>query len=191
MILIIDFDFDKLTRRYVILSKTFSITDKLLFSCLLKPIMICKIDFDFWQMTMMFQIWNTWEHNAVSSIENGVGDVRSFGPGAPGLLDHRLQHLGGADHRLAGLVALGDHLLLGDEHLEGENNFLAVCPIYFLHFFFQIEFQQFSIQYMEGLEPLTSWSWVLCPNHWQSKSNCNYADVISCFTTVSMEPSKV
>ena len=38
-------------------------------------------------------------------------------PGGPGLLDHGFEHLGGADDGLAKLVALGEHLFLGDQHL--------------------------------------------------------------------------
>jgi hypothetical protein len=51
------------------------------------------------------------QHDAIGSIENGVGNVGGLSAGRPRLLDHRLQHLGGANHTLAGLVALGYDLL--------------------------------------------------------------------------------
>ena len=42
-----------------------------------------------------------------------------------GLLDHRLKHLGGTDDGLAKLVALGDHLFLGDPLCGDLNSHVA------------------------------------------------------------------
>jgi hypothetical protein len=42
------------------------------------------------------------EHDAVGSVENGVGDVPRLRPGGTRLLHHRLQHLSCADDRLSG-----------------------------------------------------------------------------------------
>ena len=50
------------------------------------------------------------EHDAVGAVEDSVGHVGGFGTGRPRLGHHRLQHLGGADHALRGLVALGNDL---------------------------------------------------------------------------------
>ena len=40
------------------------------------------------------------QHDAVRSVQDGVGDVRSLGAGRTGLLHHGLEHLGGADDGL-------------------------------------------------------------------------------------------
>ena len=65
------------------------------------------------------------EHQGVGAVEDGVGDVGRLGAGGARLLDHRLEHLGRHDHRLAGEAAGGDDLLLqhGDgveRHLDPE-----------------------------------------------------------------------
>ncbi|KAI3479451.1 hypothetical protein L1887_58469 [Cichorium endivia] len=57
------------------------------------------------------------KHDAVRTVQNGVGDVRNLGTRGAVVDDHRLEHLRGADDGLAGDVALGDHHLLGHEHL--------------------------------------------------------------------------
>ena len=78
------------------------------------------------------------QHDAISSVQYGVGHIRAFSTGGSGRFAHRLEHLGGANHRLAsprgghwlagprddtGMqhihVALGNHHLLGQEHLLG------------------------------------------------------------------------
>ncbi len=41
------------------------------------------------------------EHDAVGTVENGVGDVPRLRPRGPRLLHHRLQHLGRANDRLS------------------------------------------------------------------------------------------
>lgn len=63
----------------------------------------------------------TTEHDAVSAVEDGVGDVAGFGTSGSGVLDHGLEHLSGSDYGLAGNVALGDHHLLGQENLLRRN----------------------------------------------------------------------
>ena len=61
----------------------------------------------------------TGEHDAISSIEDGVGDVRCFGTGGAGSLAHRFEHLRSSDDWLGCDVSLFDHPLLGDEDLLG------------------------------------------------------------------------
>ncbi len=46
------------------------------------------------------------QHDRVGAVEHGVGDVGGLGPGGAGVLDHRLEHLGGHDHRLGVLAAI-------------------------------------------------------------------------------------
>lgn len=57
------------------------------------------------------------EHDGVGSVDDGVGDVGCFGAGGPGVVDHRVEHLGGDDDGLG--VALGefDGSLLDDGDL--------------------------------------------------------------------------
>jgi hypothetical protein len=50
------------------------------------------------------------QHDTICAIEDGVGHVGGFSSGWPRLIDHRLEHLGGADHAFRGLVALRDDL---------------------------------------------------------------------------------
>ena len=57
------------------------------------------------------------EHDRVGAVEDRVGDVGGLRAGRPGVLHHRLQHLRGHDHRLAGLAAHLDRRLLHDRHL--------------------------------------------------------------------------
>lgn len=61
------------------------------------------------------------QHDAVRTVSDGVADVANLGTSGPGVLDHALEHLSGADDGLAGNVAHGNHLLLGGEHLGGGN----------------------------------------------------------------------
>ena len=61
------------------------------------------------------------EHDGVGAVQDGIGHVGRLGPGGPGRVDHRLQHLGGGDHRLAVQARLADDLLLDQGHfLERE-----------------------------------------------------------------------
>lgn len=57
------------------------------------------------------------EHDGVGAVDDGVGDVGGFGAGGPGVVDHRVEHLGGDDDGLG--VALGelDGSLLDDRDL--------------------------------------------------------------------------
>ena len=41
------------------------------------------------------------EHDGVGAVVDGVGHVGDFGAGGARILDHRLEHLGGGDDRLA------------------------------------------------------------------------------------------
>ena len=59
----------------------------------------------------------TGEHDAISSIEDGVSDIRSFGTGGTRSADHGLEHLGGGNNGLSGKVGLLDHPFLGNENL--------------------------------------------------------------------------
>lgn len=59
------------------------------------------------------------EHDAVGAVGDGVADVGDLGAGWARVVDHGLEHLGGADDGLAGHVAHGDHLLLGGEDFGG------------------------------------------------------------------------
>lgn len=61
----------------------------------------------------------TRQHDTVSAVENSVGDIGNLGTSGTGVVCHGLQHLGGTDDGLALDVALGDHHLLGKEHLGG------------------------------------------------------------------------
>ena len=45
------------------------------------------------------------EHDRVGAVHDGVGDVGGLGAGGAGVVDHRVEHLGGDDDRLG--VALG------------------------------------------------------------------------------------
>ena len=56
------------------------------------------------------------EHDRVGAVEDRVGDVGRLGAGGPRRVDHRLEHLGGGDHRLAVQVGLADDLLLHQRH---------------------------------------------------------------------------
>ena len=55
------------------------------------------------------------EHDCISAIEHGVGDVRGFSTGRSRGLDHRLKHLSGCNDWLGSKVGFLDHPLLRDE----------------------------------------------------------------------------
>lgn len=58
------------------------------------------------------------QHDAVGSVGDGISDIADFGTGWARVIDHRLEHLGGADDGLSSDVAHGDHLLLSSKHLS-------------------------------------------------------------------------
>ncbi len=68
------------------------------------------------------------EHDRIGPVENGVGHVRGFGPGGPGIAHHTFEHLGGGDHRLARLVAAADDALLDQRHLLRTHFHPQVAP---------------------------------------------------------------
>mmetsp|Transcript_16996 Transcript_16996/g.49096 ORF Transcript_16996/g.49096 Transcript_16996/m.49096 type:complete len:331 (-) Transcript_16996:441-1433(-) len=57
------------------------------------------------------------KHDAVSTVEDGVGNIGTLGAGRTGVGDHRFEHLSGSDNRLASNVGLADHVLLREEDL--------------------------------------------------------------------------
>src|SRR5205814_699794 len=57
------------------------------------------------------------EHHRVGAVEDGVGDVAGLGAGGAGVLDHRVEHLGGDDDGFGVLPAELDGLLLDQRHL--------------------------------------------------------------------------
>jgi len=61
----------------------------------------------------------TRQHDGISAIEDGIGDIRSLSTGGARSLDHGLKHLGGSDNGLGSNVGLLDHPLLSDEDLFG------------------------------------------------------------------------
>lgn len=63
----------------------------------------------------------TRQHHAVGAVSDGVSNVADLGTSGPRVLDHALEHLSGADDRLASHVAHGDHLLLSSKHLSSGN----------------------------------------------------------------------
>ena len=63
----------------------------------------------------------TGKHDTVSTVSDGVTDIADIGAGRAGVLDHGLEHLGGADDGLASKVAHGNELLLGGENLSSGN----------------------------------------------------------------------
>ena len=65
------------------------------------------------------------QHDGVGALEDGGGDVGDFGAGRHRRGDHRFQHLGGDDHRLAGAAGGAGDLLLDaghalERHLDAE-----------------------------------------------------------------------
>ena len=63
----------------------------------------------------------TREHHRIRAVEDRVGHIRGLSAAGPGVLHHRLEHLGSHDDRLAGLTAHLDRTLLDDGHLlEGQ-----------------------------------------------------------------------
>ena len=67
------------------------------------------------------------QHDAVGSIQDGIGHVTALCPGRARLLDHALQHLGGdtafVRHGLGGLWTQGDPL----ESMYVQNQALCRC----------------------------------------------------------------
>ncbi|KAH3665823.1 hypothetical protein OGAPHI_004011 [Ogataea philodendri] len=61
------------------------------------------------------------QHDTVSTVQNGVTNVRNLGSCWSWVVSHRLQHLGGTDNRLSSKVALGNHLFLHHKHLRSRN----------------------------------------------------------------------
>mmetsp|Transcript_19112 Transcript_19112/g.38510 ORF Transcript_19112/g.38510 Transcript_19112/m.38510 type:complete len:374 (+) Transcript_19112:236-1357(+) len=59
------------------------------------------------------------KHDAVGTVQDGVGNVGALGTGGTGILDHTLEHLSGRDDGLTGNVGLTDHVLLCQKHLLG------------------------------------------------------------------------
>ena len=59
------------------------------------------------------------EHHRVGAIENRVGHITHLGAGGPRAAHHRVEHLGGGDHRDPEAVALADQFLLQQRHLLG------------------------------------------------------------------------
>lgn len=57
------------------------------------------------------------EHHRVGAVDDGVGDVGRFRAGGPGVVDHRVEHLGGDDDRLRVALRELDRALLHDGHL--------------------------------------------------------------------------
>ena len=57
------------------------------------------------------------EHHGVGAVVDRVGHVGDLGARGPRVLDHRLQHLRGGDHRLAELGGAADDVLLNGGNL--------------------------------------------------------------------------
>ena len=57
------------------------------------------------------------QHHRVAAVENGIGDIVGLGAGRTRVVDHRLEHLRGGDHRLARVIALLDQGFLHDRHV--------------------------------------------------------------------------
>ena len=61
------------------------------------------------------------QHDRVGAVEDGIGHIRGLGAGGTRRGNHRFQHLGGGDHRLAVPVRRADQPLLGQGNLlEGQ-----------------------------------------------------------------------
>src|SRR5512133_2191724 len=52
------------------------------------------------------------KHDGVHTVENGIGDIRDFGTGRGGGLNHALQHLRGYNYRCSMIMAGADNLFL-------------------------------------------------------------------------------
>lgn len=61
------------------------------------------------------------KHDTVGTVGDGVANVANLGAGRARVLDHGLEHLGGANDGLASQVAHGNHFLLGGENLGSGN----------------------------------------------------------------------
>ena len=63
----------------------------------------------------------TWEHDTIWTIENSIGNIRTFSSGTSGFLDHGFKHLGSANNGFSSLVALSNHLFLGNKYFFSWN----------------------------------------------------------------------
>lgn len=61
------------------------------------------------------------QHDAVCSVQDGIGDVADLGAGWSWIVCHRFEHLGCADARFTNEVALCNHHFLGKEDLRRWN----------------------------------------------------------------------
>lgn len=61
------------------------------------------------------------KHDAICTIQDGIGNIRTFSASGTGLSDHRLEHLCGANDGFAGLVAFSNHALLGQKDFLGRD----------------------------------------------------------------------
>ncbi len=65
------------------------------------------------------------EHDGVGAVEDGVGHIAGLGAGGTRIFDHRFEHLGRGDDRLAAGGGAADDMLLNDgnffrSHLDAE-----------------------------------------------------------------------
>mmetsp|Transcript_5206 Transcript_5206/g.11450 ORF Transcript_5206/g.11450 Transcript_5206/m.11450 type:complete len:302 (+) Transcript_5206:533-1438(+) len=63
----------------------------------------------------------TRKHDAIGSVEYGVGDIRTFGTRGTGVDDHGFQHLRGGNNGFSGDVGLANHHFLSEEDLLGRD----------------------------------------------------------------------
>jgi len=56
------------------------------------------------------------EHDGVSAVENGIGDVGGFGASGEAAGNHGLEHLRRGDNGFAGATGAGDQLFLPECH---------------------------------------------------------------------------
>ena len=68
------------------------------------------------------------EHHGIGAIKDGVGYIAHLGPGGPGAAHHRIEHLGGCDHRDAETVGLANQLLLQQGNFFGGHLNSQVAP---------------------------------------------------------------
>ena len=68
------------------------------------------------------------EHHSAAAVIHGVGHVRDFCPGGPGVLDHGFQHFRCGDDPLAQHTAGGGQALLDGGHLYKGNFHAQVTP---------------------------------------------------------------
>ena len=70
------------------------------------------------------------EHDGISAVKYGIGNVRNLGTGRTRIVGHGLQHLGGHDNQLASPVALADDFLLEEWHILRRNLYAQVATGY-------------------------------------------------------------